>query len=117
MLNAATLKGKMGLLPDPQIVTVNFKNRTTPLTLTVDGARRRPVSAAEIAFTAQAGFGIPTSQFLLAVANMNGNVLKQGDEIVESATDSLSGAALPWNVLRADLELQGTIWRAFVSQE
>jgi len=112
VLDASTLANRIDMLPDAQTVTVNFKNRTAPTTVSVGGARRRPVSSAEIALMGQAGLGIPTAQFLMPAANFAGNILKQGDEIIES-----SGAGQPWNVLRSDLELQGTIWRAFVSQE
>lgn len=112
MLDSATLADRMGMLPDQQTATVNFKNRSTSVSLLVAGCVRRPVSAAEVAFTNQAGLGIPTAKFLLPVANMDGNVLKQGDEIIEDGRPGL-----PWNVLRSDLELQGTIYRAFVSQE
>jgi hypothetical protein len=100
------------MLPDRQTVTVNFKNRTPLVSLQVAGCIRRPVTADEIAYTNQAGLGIPTAQFMLPQSNAGGNVLKQGDQIIES-----SGAGQPWTVLRASLELQGTIWRAFVSQE
>lgn len=112
MLDGSVLAGVMGMLPDPMTVTVNFKNRTAPVSVIIDGARRRPISASDIAWTNMAGLGIPTAQFLLPVNQLGGNILKQGDEILESGA-----GGSPWNVLRADLEMQGTIYRAYVSQE
>lgn len=112
MLDASMLADVMDMLPDAMSVTVNFKNRTAPSSASVDGARRRPISAADIGWTNAIGLGIPTAQFLIPVNQLGGNVLKQNDEILESGT-----GGLPWNVLRADLEMQGTIYRAYISQE
>ena len=112
MLNAATLKGKMALLPDQQTVQVKFLGRTTTVTLNVAGCTRRPVESKEVLFAAQAGLTLPEAQFLLPAENMGGNILKQQDQIIES-----SGAGQKWTVTRTALELQGTIWRAFVAQQ
>lgn len=111
MIDAAFLANAMDMLPDPLTVTVLFRNRATAASASVDGSRRRPVSSADITWASMAGLGIPTAQFLIPVNQLGGNVLKQGDEIDEAAPGTLT-----WNVLRADLEMQGTIYRAYVSE-
>lgn len=112
MLSSAELANVLDMLPDPMTVTVNFKNRTTPVSVSVDGARRRPISSSDIAWSSMAGLGIPAAQFLIPVNQLGGNVMKQNDEIAEAGA-----GGLPWNVLRADLEMQGQVYRAYVSQE
>lgn len=115
MLDAASLAGKLDMLPDPKTLTIKLQNRPSTSPITISGCRRRPVDLAELAFIGNSGMAVPTSSFLIPAVGMGSNELLAGDLIVEP--NSVGSATATWNVVHAQLELQTTIWRAFVARQ
>lgn len=115
MLNASTLASKLGMLPDPKTVTVTLQNRSTAVTLTIDGCRRRPVDLRDVSLLGNVGMGVPSAQFLIPASGMGTHDLQPGDVITEEAGNA-AGETAYWNVIHAVLEMQGTIWRAYVAK-
>lgn len=115
MLDAASLAGKLDMLPDPKTITVALQNRASAVSLTISGCRRRPVDMQEISVMGNAGLGVPSAQYLIPASGMGTHELQAGDVITE-ASGNAAGETVPWSVIHAALEMQGTIWRAYVGR-
>ncbi len=111
MLNAASLTGKMNMLPDPVTLTITPKvSSGSPIVQ--PGCRRRPLDEVETDYIGDIGLAVPAVSFLIPVEGLNGYVINNNDYIAETLP-----AGSTWTVIRTQLDLQKTIWRCLCRRQ